>query len=149
MQAWKCRKCGRSFRHARQWHSCRPPVPLETHFAKAGPAVRQTFDTLLAKLAPRSAYQIDSAASGISLRAGGVFAAFKPRKAWLDGELLLDAPQRRSVFQKVWQLSARSWVHGFRLQGPEDVTPELVRLLREALSRAVNRNRPPDVRESK
>jgi hypothetical protein len=72
----------------------------------------------------------------ITLQANGTFAAFKPRMLWLDGELLLDGPHRAPSFHKVWALSARSWVHQFRLRGPEDLTPELVRLLKEALARA-------------
>ena len=72
----------------------------------------------------------------ITLRAGGVFAGFRPRREFLDGELLLDGPQRRPFFHRVWALSARSWVHQFRLHGPEDLDQELVRLLKEALARA-------------
>lgn len=98
--------------------------------------VRKTFDALLSHVGPRSKLRINSVRSMITLQAKGVFAGLKPRKEWLDGELLLDEPKRTPAFHKVWALSARSWVHQFRLHGPEDLGEELVSLLREARARA-------------
>jgi hypothetical protein len=98
--------------------------------------VRKAFDALVAKLGPRGPFRISSVKTMITLQANGTFASFKPRKEWLDGELLLDGPHRVRCFHKVWALSARRWVHHFRLHGPGDLSPELVRLLKQALARA-------------
>mgnify|MGYP001495029596 CR=1 FL=1 len=76
---WTCPRCGRQFRHARKWHSCRPPTPLAAHFAKSEPQVRESFDAVLAHMVPRETYDYFYDTNDWDDLTGG-----RP-SGWLDG----------------------------------------------------------------
>ena len=48
---WVCPVCGRTFANRNQSHTCAPLGDLDRHFATSIPAVRATFDRVLAVLA--------------------------------------------------------------------------------------------------
>jgi hypothetical protein len=45
---WSCPNCGRQFANRNQSHTCQPLGSLERHFAGKSPAVRETYDRLIA-----------------------------------------------------------------------------------------------------
>jgi hypothetical protein len=45
---WACPRCARTFANRNQTHTCAPLGDLDTHFAGVSPAVRATFDRVLA-----------------------------------------------------------------------------------------------------
>jgi hypothetical protein len=60
------------------------------------------------------------------------FAAFMPRKAWLDGHLVLARKIDSPRFRKVERYSPRNLVHVFRLLSPAEVDDEFEAWLAEA-----------------
>ncbi len=68
----------------------------------------------------------------IALHVRMSFAAFTPRRHWLNGHLVLAQHAGSSRFLKAEELSPRNVVHTFRLTSPADVDAEFVRWLAEA-----------------
>ena len=60
------------------------------------------------------------------------FAAFMPRRHWLDGHLVLARRRQHPAFRRVEVLSPRNVLHAFRLNTPDDVDEAFTRLLHEA-----------------
>ena len=126
---WVCQRCGRSFANTNQTHTCAPLGDLDRHFAGSDPAVRATFDRVLALLGP---VQVLPEKSRIALHVRMSFAAFQPRRHWLDGHLVLARQREHPVFRRVQVFSPRNVLHAFRLTGPDDVDEAFAELLREA-----------------
>jgi hypothetical protein len=126
---WTCPKCGRTFANRNQTHTCAPLRSLDEHFAGTDPQVRQTFDRVLSELGPVS---VLPERSRIALHVRMSFAAFVPRKHWLDGHLVLARRVDSPKFRRVQEFSPRNVLHEFRLTGPGDVDAEFADLLREA-----------------
>ncbi|CAN5116239.1 hypothetical protein BH18ACT5_BH18ACT5_06400 [soil metagenome] len=60
------------------------------------------------------------------------FAAFIPRKKWLDGHLVLARLVESPRFTRVETYSPRNILHAFRLHSPAEVDVEFVGWLEEA-----------------
>jgi hypothetical protein len=60
------------------------------------------------------------------------FAAFTPRRRWLDGHLVLARRIDSPRFRRVEAYSPRNVLHAFRLAGPGEVDAEFVVYLEEA-----------------
>ena len=60
------------------------------------------------------------------------FAAFRPRRRWLGGHLVLARPVDSPRFLRVDTYSPRNVVHAFRLTSPADVDAEFTGWLAEA-----------------
>jgi hypothetical protein len=60
------------------------------------------------------------------------FAAFVPRRRWLNGHLVLARHIDSPRFLRIQELSPRNVVHAFRLTSPADVDAEFVTWLAEA-----------------
>jgi hypothetical protein len=126
---WKCPRCGRSFANAHQTHTCACLGDLDRHFARSDPAVRATFDRILGLLGP---VEVLPERSRIALHVRMSFAAFMPRKHWLDGHLVLAATEEHPAVRRIEVFSPRNVLHAFRLNGPEDVDEAFAHLLQEA-----------------
>jgi hypothetical protein len=92
---WTCPACGRTFANRNQTHTCAPLGSLDGHFARSEPQVRATFDALRAHVEP---VDVLAEKSRIAFHVRMSFAAFVPRRAWLDGHLIVarSAQHRRS-----------------------------------------------------
>jgi hypothetical protein len=126
---WSCPRCGRSFANTNQTHTCRPLGDLDRHFVGSDPAVRATFDRILALLGP---VDVLPEKSRIALHVRMSFAAFIPRRHWLDGHLVLATQRDHPAFRRVEVFSPRNVLHAFRLTEPDDVDEAFAQLLREA-----------------
>jgi hypothetical protein len=126
---WICPKCGRSFANTNQTHTCAPLGDLDRHFARSDPAVRATFDRILALLGP---VDVLPEKSRIALHVRMSFAAFIPRRHWLDGHLVLARQREHPAFRRVEVFSPRNVLHAFRLTDPNDVDDAFTQLLHEA-----------------
>ena len=126
---WICPRCGRSFANRNQVHTCAPLGDLDAHFAGSDPVVREVFDRLVAELGP---LEILAEKSRIALHARMSFAAFQPRRHWLNGHLVLARRAEHPLITRTQAFSARNVVHEFRLTRPEDLDDAFVALAREA-----------------
>jgi Domain of unknown function (DUF5655) len=129
---WTCPECGRSFAGRNQVHTCAPLGDLDRHFARAGPQVRATFDAVLAAVACVGPVQVLAEKTRIALQVRMSFAAFMPRRDWLNGHLVLARRIDSPRFLRIDTLSPRNVVHAFRLTAPTEVDEEFADWLAEA-----------------
>lgn len=129
---WGCPRCGRTFANRNQAHTCAPLGDLEQHFARSAPAVRSTFERVLAAVSGFGPVEVLPEKTRIALHVRMSFAAFMPRQNWLNGHLVLARPVSSPRFLRVQVLSERNVLHTFRLTSPADVNAEFVSWLGEA-----------------
>ena len=68
----------------------------------------------------------------IALHVRMSFAAFMPRRRWLDGHLVLARRVDSPRFRRIETYSPRNVLHAFRLTGPDEVDEEFAGWLAEA-----------------
>jgi hypothetical protein len=129
---WSCPTCGRTFANRNQTHTCRPLGDLDAHFAGKDPAVRETFDRILAVVRDLGPVEVLPEKTRIALHVRMSFAAFTPRLHWLDGHVVLAEQLESPRFTKVEVYSPRNVLHAFRLQTPFDVDAEVTDWLTRA-----------------
>jgi hypothetical protein len=129
---WACPACGRTFANRNQAHACAPLGRLDRHFANASPAVRATFDRLVAVARSLGPVEVLAEKTRIALHVRMSFAALMPRRNWLSGHLVLARRIDSPRFLQVQELSPRNVVHTFRLTSPAEVDPQFVAWLAEA-----------------
>jgi hypothetical protein len=81
----------------------------------------------------------------IALQVRMSFAAFMPRRDWLNGHLVLARRIESPRFLRIDAFSPRNVVHAFRLTGPRDVDEQFTAWLAEAYQVGAQRHlrRPP------
>jgi hypothetical protein len=126
---WVCPACGRTFANRNQTHTCARLGDLDARFVGKDPVVRATFDRVLGVLGPVT---VLPEKTRIALQVRMSFAAFMPRRHWLDGHLILARHADHPVIRKVEVFSPRNVLHGFRLGDPDDVDESFAELLVEA-----------------
>ncbi|MEZ0448212.1 DUF5655 domain-containing protein [Cellulomonas sp. ICMP 17802] len=129
---WTCPRCRRTFAQRNQVHTCAPLGDLDRHFAGTDPAVRATFDRVLAVVRSFGPVDVLPEKSRVALHVRMSFAAFTPRRHWLDGHLVLARRVDSPRFRRIEVFSPRNVLHAVRLAAPSDVDDELVAWLREA-----------------
>ena len=129
---WACPDCGRTFANRNQTHTCAPLGGLDRHFAHASPAVRAAFDRVVVAARRLGPVEVLPEKTRIALHVRMSFAAFMPRRHWLNGHLVLARPVDSPRFLRVETYSPRNVVHTFRLTSPADVDDEFVAWLAEA-----------------
>jgi uncharacterized protein DUF5655 len=142
---WTCPECGRSFASRRQVHTCAALGDLDRHFARTSPQVRAAFDAVLASVALIGPVQVLAEKTRIALQVRMSFAAFMPRREWLNGHLVLARRIDSPRFLRIDTFSPRNVVHAFRLTGPAEVDEEFTVWLAEAYQVGAQRHlrRPP------
>jgi Domain of unknown function (DUF5655) len=129
---WACPRCGRTFANRKQVHTCAPLGDLDAHFARSSPTVRATFDRVLDVVSGLGPVQVLPEKTRIALHARMSFAAFMPRRNWLNGHLVLARRIGSPRFLRVDTFSPRNVVHAFRLDSPAGVDEEFTGWLAEA-----------------
>lgn len=129
---WSCPRCGRTFASRNQVHTCARLGDLDRHFARASPAVRATFDRVVAVARDLGPVEILPERTRIALHARMSFAAFMPRRHWLAGHLVLARYIDHPRFPRVETISPRNVVHTFRLSSPDEVDEQFAAWLAEA-----------------
>jgi Domain of unknown function (DUF5655) len=129
---WACTRCERTFANRNQVHTCAPPGDLDAHFAGRSPVVRATFDRVLAVATSFGPVQVLPEKTRIALHARMSFAAFMPRRNWLNGHLVLAGRIDSPRFSRIDEFSPRNVVHTFRLDSPAAVDAEFTTWLAEA-----------------
>ena len=132
MKLWACPACGRTFANRNQIHSCAPLGSVDAHFAGCAPAVRETFDAVIAAVRTCGSVDVLPERTRIALHVRMSFAALMPRRRWLDGHLVLARRVDGSRFRRIEVYSPRNVLHVFRLTVPDDVDAEFTAYLAEA-----------------
>ena len=141
---WTCPACGRAFANRNQSHACGPLEGLDRHFARTDPAVRATFDCLLAAARAIGPVTVLPEKTRIALQVRMSFAALMPRQRWLDGHVVLARRRDSPRFRRIDTYSPRNVVHLFRLAGPDEVDDEVRSWLAEAYEVGAQRHLRPD-----
>jgi len=113
-------------------HTCAALGDLDRHFAGASPVVRATFDAALAVVRAFGPVSVLPERTRIALHVRMSFAAFMPRKNWLNGHLVLARRIDSPRFSRIDEYSPRNLVHSFKLSTPGDVDAEFGGWLGEA-----------------
>ncbi|HUQ87093.1 MAG TPA: DUF5655 domain-containing protein [Vicinamibacterales bacterium] len=121
---WRCPTCGRQFANANQSHSCRPPVPIASHFEGRPPWMRTAFDTIANKLG--KSIRVDGVAKGIHLAARSTFAGITTTKTKMRVEFLLDRLVKSPRIFKVERLGPTRIAHHVELTEHGGVDAELI-----------------------
>lgn len=138
---WTCPACRRTFANRNQTHTCAPLGDVDAHFAGSDPTVRATFDRVLVAVAELGPVDVLAEKTRIALHVRMSFAAFVPRKHWLDGHLVLARRIDSPRFRKVETFSPHNVLHTFRLNTPDDVDVEFTTLLADAYRVGQQRHR--------
>jgi hypothetical protein len=94
--------------------------------------VRATFDAALAVARAFGPVSVLPERTRIALHVRMSFAAFMPRKNWLNGHLVLARRIDSPRFSRIDTYSPRNIVHAFKLATPDDVDGEFAGWLGEA-----------------
>ena len=129
---WRCPSCGRTFANRNQTHTCAELGDLDRHFATTSPLVRATFDRALDVVAGLGPVTVLAEKTRIALHVRMSFAAFMPRREWLNGHLVLARQVDSPRFHKIETYSPRNVLHAFRLHSPTEVDEEFAGWLAEA-----------------
>jgi hypothetical protein len=129
---WACPSCARTFANRNQTHTCALLGDLDAHFTGTEPAVRATFDQLLAVVRELGPVMVLPEKTRIALHVRMSFAALMPRRHWLNGHLVLARHVASPRFVRVETYSPRNVLHAFRLTAPADVDAEFASWLTEA-----------------
>lgn len=128
---WSCPRCGRSFRTRNQWHSC-VVQSIDAQFEGTAPAIRATFDRLVAEVERFGPVRVDAVKTGINLAARAHFAGARPQRQGLRVAFLLRRRVHSGRIVSVEPLSPPWVAHAVKLRGPDEVDAELLDWLREA-----------------
>ena len=129
---WACPRCGRTFANRNQTHTCAPLGELAGHFERVSPSVRVTFDRILAVVSGFGPVEVLPERTRIALHVRMSFAAFMPRRDWLNGHLVLARRIDSPRFVRIERFSPRNVLHAFRLTSPDEVDAEFTSWLEEA-----------------
>ena len=125
---WTCRKCGRRFANANQNHSCKPPVPIASHFEGRSPWMRTSFEMIAKKLG--KTIRVDGVAKGIHLAARSTFAGITTTKTKMRVEFLLGHTVNSPRIVKVEGLGPTRIAHHVELTEAGGVDAELIEWLK-------------------
>jgi hypothetical protein len=129
---WRCPSCARTFAQRNQTHTCRPLGRVDDHFTTTAPEVRAAFDRIVEAVSALGPVEVLAERTRLALHARMSFAAFVPRRRWLDGHLVLAREVASPRFRRVEVFSPRNVLHAFRLTGPAEVDDQFREWLAEA-----------------
>lgn len=128
---WRCEQCGREFANRNQSHAC-GRHDLEHHFANKPLAIRALFDAVVAAIRDIGPVDVLPEKTRIAFHVRMSFAQVTPRRAWLDGHVVLARRRESPRFRRIETFSPRNHLHAFRLTSVEDIDEEFREWLREA-----------------
>lgn len=128
---WVCPKCGRPFANRNQSHAC-GRYTLAGHFRGKPPAIRALFDEFVAALRAIGPVRILPEKTRIAFQVRMSFAQVTPRRASLDGHVILGRRLEHPRFRRIETFSPRNHLHAFRLAQLSDIDAEFRACLAEA-----------------
>jgi hypothetical protein len=121
---WTCPDCGRGVAKRNHSHACAPLRSVDELFAGTDAPVRAAFDQVLAAASALGPVRVLPERTRIALQVRMSFAAFMPRRHWLNGHLVLAERVDSPRFTRIDVISARNIVHAFRLTSAAEVDAE-------------------------
>jgi hypothetical protein len=129
---WTCPRCGRSFANRNQSHTCAAPGDLDRHLEGKGPEVVAIFRRLVELAERNGPVTVLAEKTRIAFQVRMSFAAFTPRRHWVDGHVVLARRLESPRFRRVETFSPRNHLHQFRLERLDEVDEEVAGWLAEA-----------------
>ena len=127
---WTCPGCGRPFANRNQTHSCGPLGDVDRLFEGCASQVQECFERCWRPLAERGHWRSPER-TRVAFQVRMSFAAFQPRRCWLDGHVVL-ARSSGAAVPADQVFSARNVLHAFRLHAPDEVDDEVAAWLAKA-----------------
>lgn len=128
---WRCERCGRAFANRNQSHAC-GTHDLDHHFGGKPPEIRALFDAVVAVIRAIGPVEVIPEKTRIAFHVRMSFAQITPRRAWLDGHVVLARRLESPRFRRIQTFSPRNHLHAFRLERPEDIDAEFRHWMAEA-----------------
>jgi Domain of unknown function (DUF5655) len=137
---WTCPTCGRRFANRHQTHTCAGLHTLDEHFAGKPPHVREIVERIVALAERNGPVTVLPEKTRIALAARMSFAALQPRRAWVDGHVVLARRREDPRFRRIETFSRRNHLHAFRIERVADVDDEVADWLAEAYDVGMQRH---------
>ena len=128
---WRCPDCRRPFANRHQRHAC-SRYTLQHHFRNKPPAIRTLFNEILAALHALGPVRVLPEKTRIAFQVRMSFAQVTPRRAWIDGHVILARRYDHPRFIRIETFSPRNHLHAFRLHAPHEIDAEFRAWLAEA-----------------
>ena len=126
---WTCPGCNRRFKTANQWHSC-GETTIDEIFAKSSDELILTFDRILTEVVSWEPCTVGAAKKAVVFTSKKAWLILRPLKKELDLKFYCDQPIESDLPEKV-RPSFGKFAHHIRLQNEEQVTSEVIDLLRQ------------------
>jgi Domain of unknown function (DUF5655) len=139
---WTCPECGRRFANRNQTHTCGLRT-LDEHFAGKPRSIRAIADRFIALAERNGPVAVLPEKTRIALQARMSFAVLQPRRAWVDGHVVLARRREDPRFRRIDTLSPRNHLHAFRLEHPDEVDEQVADWLAEAYAVGLQRHLQP------
>lgn len=128
---WTCPECSRTFKNTHQEHSCML-TDLESHFKNKSQQVKDIFIILKNEMLSYEGVRINTVKKAILFRTNYNFLAVKPKKEFVDIELILDEEIDEFPIHKTVQTTKTKWAHFIRLGSEEEVDRQLTDWIKRA-----------------
>ncbi len=128
---WTCSKCGRRFAKSKQWHSCQAQSTSH-HFRGKEARLKQTYETLIARLQALGPLRVDAVKSSINFASTYHFGGVSVRKDHLRLGFLSDDVIENQRIVRTEKLGPKKVAHRVILSSPSDVDDQLVSWLARA-----------------
>lgn len=113
------------------WHSC-GVYPLENHFEGKSPQAIGLFHRYVKLIEKFGPFTVEPKKTGISFLVRVRFGGAVIRKNWLEARLWLKHPVKHPTLARTEKVTARDYVHYFRIRSAEDMDEAFIGLLGEA-----------------
>ncbi len=126
--SWICPKCNRTFRSKNQDHSCLVLGP-DHHFSDKPEKVKKIFDLILSVINEHGKVQTSFVKHAIIISAKSSFLAFKPKKQYMEVEIVLNEEWNGFPVYKIVRASRNKFAHFVKIEEPEEVDQTLKKLV--------------------
>ncbi len=125
---WTCPKCNRIFRSRNQEHSCLVFGP-DHHFSDKPEKIKKIFDLILSAIEDYSKVQISFLNHAIIISGKSSFLALKPKKQYMDVEIVLNEELNEFPIYKTVRASRNKFAHFIKIEEPEEVDSNIKKLV--------------------
>jgi len=126
---WTCPKCERQFKTTNQSHAC-GVATLDDLFEGKPDHLLLAFDRILAEVIDWQPCSVGAAKKAVVFTSKKAWLIVRPMKKELDLKFYYEEELRSGLLKKVAPWTRNKFAHHIRVQGPEDITPQLLDLLR-------------------
>jgi hypothetical protein len=125
---WTCPKCNRIFRSKNQDHSCLVFRP-DHLFSDKPEKIKEIFYLIVSTIEEHGKVQVSFLNHAIIFSAKSSFLALKPKKQYMDVEIVLNEEVNEFPIYKIVRASRNKFAHFLKIEEPEEVDVSLKKLL--------------------